>query len=103
VLGAEDRRQVDPVVGVHHVDDVPGVAGDAGRVGDHADLLAVQQRVTVRGEALETGPQRTPARRRGGGDRRARRLGCPRDTGRGDGQGAGGGGEQASSGQSHGA
>lgn len=57
VLGAEDGDQVHAVVGVHHVDDVPDVAGDARGVGDHADALAAELGVPGPGEALEAGAE----------------------------------------------
>ncbi|CAB46791.1 hypothetical protein [Streptomyces coelicolor A3(2)] len=97
VLGAEDGGQVHPVVGVHDVDDVAHVPGDAGRVGDDADLLSVEPGVAVVGEALEAGAQpAAPA-----SVARGCRVGRARRGGGGAGRHRGRRGEQVPSGQRH--
>ncbi|CAM5270385.1 hypothetical protein STENM327S_04977 [Streptomyces tendae] len=97
VLGAEDGRQVHPVVGMHHVDDVAHIPGDAGRIGDDADLLPPERGVAAVGEALEAGAQPAAPVPRGRGLRRARRSGG----GSGAGRHRGRRGEQVPSGQRH--
>jgi hypothetical protein len=66
VLGAEDGGQVHPVFGVHDVDDVACVSGDACGVGDDAGALAAELGVGVCGEGLETCAE-VPAALGGGG------------------------------------
>ncbi len=90
VLGAEDGDEVHPVVGVHDVDDVAGVTGDAGGIGHDAHAFAAELGVAVRGEVLEARAQ-SPAAFRSG-----------RPGGRGEGNCCRCRREEGSSGEAHG-